>query len=150
MAAAHPKSRLDLDPPTVGVDFSDPVDNNLRLRWGSKLKSSRPDRRKGSCSGYCSDDSAAHDSSPESCGSSKKGDDRSSNYSENWDRQLEEGIRYSSSKKTRSNKPGFTSSTSKRDWEAETEDISTHRDPRWEELEELNSTNYLFEKFFSY
>lgn len=130
LAASQPTSKLDLGRPTVCVDFPDRVEKNPGVRRSFKSKSSRPKRRKRGRSRHCSGHSKAHDSSSESCGSPKKGDHRSSNHSGNSDKRSEERIRYSSSKKTRPEKRGVTSSASRRDRDAAPEDISTRCGPR--------------------
>ena len=115
----------------------------------SKSKSSKKDRRRRSKS-HCSDDPEDRDSHSESHGPSEDGGDDSSNHSGDSEHRSEEGNGISSSKKISSRRGGVTSSASRRDKDAEPEDVATRRGPRWEELEELNPTNYLFKKLLSY
>ena len=86
----------------------------------------------------------------ESNGPSEHCNDSSSNHSGDSEHRSEEGNRISQSKKMSSRRGGVTSSVSRRDKYAESEDVPTQRGPRWEELEYLNPTNYLFKKLLSY
>ena len=89
-------------------------------------------------------------SSRESNGLSEDGNDGSSNHSGHSEHRSEEGHGISRSRKFSPRRGGVTSSASRRDKDAEPEDVATRRGPRWEELEELNPTNYLFNKLLSY
>ena len=114
-----------------------------------KSKTSRKDKRRRS-KGYCSDDPEDRDSQSESNSRSEDGNDGSSNHSGDSEHRSEEGHGISRSRKFSSKRGGVTSSASRRDKDAEPEDVATRRGPRWEELEELNPTNYLFKKLLSY
>ena len=86
----------------------------------------------------------------ESNGPSEDGDDGSSNHSGDSEHRSDEVDGISESKTFSSRRGGVTSFASRRDKDAEPEDVARRRGPRWEELEELNPTKYLFKKLLSY
>ena len=98
-----------------------------------RSKSSKRDKRSRSKS-HCSDDPEDRDSISESNGRSEDGNDGSSNHSGDSERRSEEGHGISRSRKFPSRRGGVTSSASRRDKDAEPEDVATRRGPRWEEL----------------
>ena len=114
----------------------------------SRSKSSKKDKRRISKS-HCSDDPEDRDSQSESNGHSEDGNDGSSNHSGDSEHRSEGGHGISRSRKFSSRRGGVTSSASRRDNDAEPEDVAMRRGPRWEELEVLNPTNYLFKKLLS-
>ena len=86
----------------------------------------------------------------ESEGPSEKGNDSSSNLSDDSEYRSEEGNGISVMQNMSSRRGGVTSSASRRDKDTEPEDFATRRGPRWEGLEELNPTDYLLKKLLSY
>ena len=74
----------------------------------------------------------------------------SSNHSGDSEHPSEEGHGILRSRKFFFRRGRVTSSASRRAKDAEPEDVATRRGPRWEELEELNPTNYLFKRLLSY
>ena len=86
----------------------------------------------------------------ESNGLSEDGNDGLSNHSGDSKHRSEEGNGILQSQKIDSKRGGVTSSTSRIDKDAESEDVATRRGPRWQESEELNPTNYPFKKLLSY
>ena len=86
----------------------------------------------------------------ESNGRSEDGNDGLSNHCGDSEHRSEEEHGISRSSKFSSRQRGVTSSASRRDRDAEPEDIATRRGSRWEELEDLIPTNHLFKKLLSY
>ena len=89
-----------------------------------KSKTSRKDRRRRSKS-HRSDDPEDRDSTSESNGRSEDGNDGSSNHSGDSEHRSEEGHGISRSRKCSSRRCGVTSSVSRRDRDAESEDVAT-------------------------
>ena len=123
--------------------------NKAAGQRGFKSKTSKKDKRRRSKS-HCSDDPEDPDSMSESNGLSEDGNDGSSNHSGDSEHRSEEGNGILQSKKNSSKRDGVTLSASRRDRDAEPEDVATRRWPRWEGLEEPNPTKYLFKKLLLY
>ena len=148
-AAGRSGPRLDSGPPSNGEpETPTGKDKSVRIE-DSKLRSSKTAKGRKKKKFHCSDERENCDSKSESNVSAEIGGDGSSDHSRNSDRRSAEEIRILSNKKN-PRRGGVTSSASRRDKDAEPEDAATRRGPRWEGLEELNPTNYLFKKLLSY
>ena len=149
-AAGRSGTRLDAGPLSDGEEPESPTKKDKSVRnWDSRWKSSRSAKGRKKKKNHCSDDRENCDSNSGSNVSEENCGDGSSDHSGDSDRRSAKGNGISSSKKT-SKRGGVISSASRRDVDAEPEDIAMRRGPRWEDLEELNPINLLFKKLLSY
>ena len=132
-AAGQEPQEPDQEPlPTGGEGERQSKQERPARQRSFKSKTSRKDKRRRSKS-HCSDDPEDRDAMTESNGRSEDGNDGSSKHSGDSEHRSEEGHGISRCRKFSSRRGGFTSSAWRRDKDAEPEDVTTRRGPRWEE-----------------